>query len=99
MCNVGGIDRTAGIIAGLFLISLVFIGDQIFAHNMAWGWIGLVPLATGIFRFCNFALLTQFLVLRPVQLNKRKIYALCQGRNDSNRLELSHCHSFSCCVP
>lgn len=52
MCNVGGIDRIARIIAGLFLISLVFIGDQIFAQNMVWGWIGLVPLATGIFKFC-----------------------------------------------
>jgi membrane-associated protease RseP (regulator of RpoE activity) len=52
MCNVGGIDRIARIIAGLFLISLVFIGEQIFAQNMVWGWIGLVPLATGIFKFC-----------------------------------------------
>lgn len=52
MCNVGGIDRAVRIIAGLFLISLVFIGDQIFAQNMVWGWIGVVPLATGIFKFC-----------------------------------------------
>jgi len=39
MCNVGGIDRIVRIIAGLVLLSLVF-------------WIGIVPLATGIFKFC-----------------------------------------------
>lgn len=52
MCNVGGIDRVVRIIAGLFLISLVFVGDQIIGQNVIWGWIGVVPLATGIFKFC-----------------------------------------------
>lgn len=52
MCNVGGIDRTVRIIAGLFLISLVFFGDQIIGQNVVWGWIGVVPLLTGIFKFC-----------------------------------------------
>jgi hypothetical protein len=54
MCNVGGIDRVLRIIVGLALISLVFIGAQIpfIGQNVAWGWIGIVPLATGIFRFC-----------------------------------------------
>ena len=52
MCNVGGIDRIVRIIAGLFLISLVFVGDQIFVQNVVWGWVGVVPLATGIFKFC-----------------------------------------------
>lgn len=51
MCNVGGIDRVVRIIAGLFLISLVFVGDQIIGQNTIWGWIGVVPLATGIFKF------------------------------------------------
>jgi hypothetical protein len=50
--NVGGIDRVLRIIVGLFLISLVFVGDQIIGQNVVWGWIGVVPLATGIFRFC-----------------------------------------------
>ena len=40
MCNVGGIDRIIHIIAGLFLISLVFIGDQIIGQNVVWGWVG-----------------------------------------------------------
>ena len=54
MCNVGGIDRVLRIIVGLALISLVFIGDRIafVGQNVVWGWIGIVPLATGIFRFC-----------------------------------------------
>ena len=45
--NVGGIDRIVRIAAGLILISMVFIGPQ-----TAWGWLGLIPLATGSTRFC-----------------------------------------------
>ncbi len=52
MCNVGGIDRIIRIIAGIFLLSLVFIGEQIIGQNVVWGWIGVVPLATGTFKFC-----------------------------------------------
>lgn len=52
MCNVGGIDRFLRIIVGLGLISLVFVGDKIIGQNVVWGWIGLVPLLTGVFRFC-----------------------------------------------
>ena len=44
MCNVGGIDRVLRILVGLALISLVFIGPKVI-----WGWIGVVPLLTGIF--------------------------------------------------
>lgn len=52
MCNVGGIDRILRIIVGLLLISLVFFGEQIIGQNVVWGWIGVIPLATGIFKFC-----------------------------------------------
>ena len=52
MCNVGGIDRIVRILAGIFLLSLVFVGYQIIGKNVIWGWIGVVPLATGIFKFC-----------------------------------------------
>lgn len=45
--NVGSIDRALRIIVGLALIALT-LGNQI----GVWGWIGIVPLATGIFRFC-----------------------------------------------
>lgn len=45
--NVGGADRILRIIAGLVLIALVFVGPQ-----TPWGWIGLIPLATGLLRTC-----------------------------------------------
>lgn len=45
--NVGGIDRIARISLGLVLIVLAVTGTI-----GAWGWIGLVPLATGLTRFC-----------------------------------------------
>ena len=46
-CNVGGFDRILRAVVGLGLISLVFVGPQ-----TPWGWLGLVPLATAIFRWC-----------------------------------------------
>lgn len=45
--NVGSIDRILRIAVGLALLSLVFIGPQ-----TMWGLVGLLPLATGLFRFC-----------------------------------------------
>jgi hypothetical protein len=45
--NEGNLDRALRIIAGLVLISLVFIGPQ-----TPWGWIGLVPLVTGLVGMC-----------------------------------------------
>ena len=45
--NVGTIDRALRIIVGLVLIALVFVGPQ-----TSWGWLGLIPLATGIVPFC-----------------------------------------------
>ena len=47
MKNVGGIDKLIRIIVGLALISLVFVGPK-----TAWGWVGLVPLLTGLFSIC-----------------------------------------------
>ena len=52
MCNVGGIDRALRIIVGLALLSLVFFGDTLIGQNVVWGWIGVVPLVTGLFKFC-----------------------------------------------
>jgi len=46
-CNVGTIDRTLRIVAGLILIGLAASGTI-----GIWGWIGVLPLLTGIFRFC-----------------------------------------------
>ena len=45
--NVGTIDRILRITLGL-----VLIGASLLGAIGAWGWIGLVPLATGTFRFC-----------------------------------------------
>ena len=45
--NVGGIDRIIRIVLGLALIALTLTGTI-----GAWGWIGLVPLATAAFGFC-----------------------------------------------
>lgn len=46
-CNVGGIDRILRISAGIVLVALSANGIIGW-----WGWLGLIPLATGIFRFC-----------------------------------------------
>jgi Protein of unknown function (DUF2892) len=46
-CNVGGIDRVLRIVVGLVLVGLAASGIV-----GVWGWIGIVPLATGLFRFC-----------------------------------------------
>ena len=45
--NVGGIDRVVRITAGVALIAAAALG-----YIGAWGWIGIVPLATGLFRVC-----------------------------------------------
>ena len=45
--NVGNIDRLLRIVLGLILISLVFVGPQ-----TDWGWLGIIPLATGLLRTC-----------------------------------------------
>ena len=45
--NVGGIDRILRIVAGLALIGLTAAG-----MIPVWGYIGVVPLLTGIIKFC-----------------------------------------------
>jgi hypothetical protein len=47
--NVGGFDRILRIVAGLVLLTFaaVYHGDARW-----YGLIGIVPLATGLFRFC-----------------------------------------------
>ena len=45
--NVGGLDRSLRIVAGLVLIGLAATGTV-----GAWGWIGLVPLLTGAVGSC-----------------------------------------------
>ena len=45
--NVGGIDRILRIAAGLGLIGATLAGVI-----GPWGWVGVVPLATGLINFC-----------------------------------------------
>ena len=45
--NEGTIDRALRTILGLALLALVFVGPQ-----TPWGWVGLVPLVTGLVGFC-----------------------------------------------
>ncbi len=47
--NVGGVDRTLRILVGLGLLALVFVLE---GSARWWGLVGVVPLATGLFRFC-----------------------------------------------
>jgi hypothetical protein len=44
--NVGSIDRIVRILAGIALIAWALMGGP------AWAWIGVVPLATGLFKIC-----------------------------------------------
>lgn len=45
--NMGTADRTVRAIVGIVLLALVFIGPQ-----TAWGWIGIIPLATALMGNC-----------------------------------------------
>jgi hypothetical protein len=45
--NVGSFDRIIRIFLGILLIAMVFVGPK-----SAWGWVGLVPLFTGLVRWC-----------------------------------------------
>ena len=45
--NVGGIDKILRIVAGLGLVGATAVGML-----PAWGWIGIVPLATGLIGWC-----------------------------------------------
>ena len=44
--NESGLDRALRIILGLVLIALALTGKT------AWGWIGVVPLVTGLVGMC-----------------------------------------------
>ncbi len=43
---MGGIDKWLRILVGLALIAWAVLGGPV------WAWIGVVPLATGLFNFC-----------------------------------------------
>jgi hypothetical protein len=45
--NEGTVDRVLRVVGGAALISLVFVGPE-----TPWGWIGVVPLVTGLLGNC-----------------------------------------------
>lgn len=45
--NEGTLDRVVRVVLGLALLSLVFVGPHTWL-----GWLGVVPLLTGIMGFC-----------------------------------------------
>lgn len=45
--NMGSADRAIRALLGVILLSLVFVGPQ-----TAWGWIGIIPLATALMGNC-----------------------------------------------
>ncbi|SHF57016.1 Protein of unknown function [Mariniphaga anaerophila] len=45
-CNVGSVDRLLRIIVGLVVAIVGVIFDS------WWGLVGLIPLSTGLFKFC-----------------------------------------------
>ena len=45
--NIGTADRWIRIIVGVVLIALAITGSI-----GAWGWIGIIPLATALINFC-----------------------------------------------
>lgn len=46
-CNVGGLDRILRVVVGAAALALVFVGPE-----TPWGYLGLVPLLTGVLGFC-----------------------------------------------
>jgi hypothetical protein len=45
--NEGSVDRALRVVAGLAVLSLVFVGPK-----TPWGWLGLVPVLTGLIGWC-----------------------------------------------
>ena len=57
--NVCGVDRLLRIVVGLALIVLTVMGVV-----GVWGWIGVVPLATGLMGWCPFYIPFRFRTCR-----------------------------------
>jgi hypothetical protein len=45
--NIHPIERAVRVLVGLGLIAIVFVGP-----TTPWGWLGVVPLATGLLGWC-----------------------------------------------
>lgn len=45
--NVGSLDRALRVVAGIVLLGMVFYGPE-----TVWGWVGIIPLVTGLIGNC-----------------------------------------------
>jgi hypothetical protein len=45
--NIGGVERIVRVVGGLVLVALAATGQV-----GVWGWVGLVPIATGLSGWC-----------------------------------------------
>ncbi|OYU31875.1 MAG: hypothetical protein CFE39_05940 [Comamonadaceae bacterium PBBC2] len=45
--NIGGVERILRVVGGLVLVALAATGQV-----GVWGWVGLVPIATGLSGWC-----------------------------------------------
>jgi len=45
--RMGNTDRAIRVLIGVILITNVFIG-----LTTVWGWLGIIPIVTGLFSFC-----------------------------------------------
>jgi len=45
--NIGSIERVVRIVAGAVVLSLAFVGPR-----TPWGYLGIIPLATGLIGWC-----------------------------------------------
>lgn len=45
--NEGNVDRALRVVVGVALLALAFVGPQ-----TPWGYIGIVPLVTGLMGYC-----------------------------------------------
>lgn len=53
--NVGNLDRAIRVTLGLGLVTLAFVGPA-----TVWGWLGVIPLVTGIVGSCPLYQLIRF---------------------------------------
>ena len=63
--NVHVIERTFRVLLGVGLISLAFVGPQ-----TAWGWLGLIPLITGLSGTCPIYTILGFSTCRMKAVNR-----------------------------
>jgi len=47
VCNIHPVERVVRSLVGAGLLAIVFLGPK-----TPWGWIGIIPLATGLSGYC-----------------------------------------------